>query len=227
MARAVIFDVDGTLVDSNDLHVEAWREAFSHYGKTFTHDEIHSQIGKGGDQLMPVFLSPDELERYGEELEALRVRVFTEQCLPRVKPFPRVRELFERLRADGLRIALASSAKKPELEAHMRMLGVESLVDATTCADDVDRSKPFPDVFVAALTALGKVKPEEALVVGDAPYDAIAARRAGMGTIGLLSGGFAAESLRANGVIAVYRDVADLLARYEDSPLALAPTARV
>jgi phosphoglycolate phosphatase-like HAD superfamily hydrolase len=109
----------------------------------------------------------------------------------------------------------------------MRALQVEDLVDATTPADDVDRSKPCPDVFVAALEGLHDTSPQDAIVVGDTPYDAIAAHNAGMQTIALLSGGFAAESLRANGAIAIYRDVADLLARYDASPLARYRAVRV
>jgi len=112
LLKAVIFDVDGTLVDSNDLHVEAWREALRCYGKEVTFEDVHGQMGKGGDQLMPVFCTDDELERFGEELEQRRVELFTSDYLPRVRPFPRVRELFERVRAEGLQIALASSAKE-------------------------------------------------------------------------------------------------------------------
>jgi HAD superfamily hydrolase (TIGR01509 family) len=221
LIKAVIFDVDGTLVDSNDFHIAAWQEAFRCYGKELTYRELHSQMGKGGDQLMPVFLSREELELFGSELEKLRVDLFTRKYLPRVKPFPKVRELFQRIKADELRIALASSAKKEELEGHMKNLRIEDLVDAFTSADDVQRSKPCPDVFQVALRRLGDVAPEEAIVVGDTPYDAIAARNAGMKAIGVLSGGFSEDSLRAHGVIAVYRDVADLLEHYDESPLAL------
>jgi HAD superfamily hydrolase (TIGR01509 family) len=220
LIKAVIFDVDGTLVDSNDLHVEAWREAFRGYGKELGFEEVHAQMGKGGDQFMPVFCSEEELERYGEELEARRVELFKSDYLSRVRPFPRVRELFERIRAEGLQIALASSAKEEELEQHKRSLGVEDLLEAATSADEVERSKPHPDIFQAALAGLKGVRPEEALVVGDTPYDVQAAAKAGMRTVGLLSGGFPEEVLREAGALEVYRDVSDLLDRYEESPLA-------
>ena len=220
MFRAVIFDVDGTLVDSNDLHVEAWREAFRRYGKELAFDEVHGQMGKGGDQLMPVFCSEAELDEYGEELERHRVELFAGRYLSRVRPFPRVRELFERIKADGLQIALASSAKEEELEQHKRSLGVENLLEAATSADDAERSKPHPDIFQAALAGLDGVRPEEAVVVGDTPYDAEAAAKAGMRTVGLLSGGFTEAALREAGAVAVYRDVSDLLDHYDDSPLA-------
>ncbi len=220
LIKAAIFDVDGTLVDSNMLHVEAWREAFGHYGKALSADELHAQIGKGGDQLMPVFLSRRELEQFGADLERLRAEIFTRDYLPGVAPFPGARALFERLRHDGTRIVLASSAKETEVERHQKTLGIAELVDAVTDADDVDRSKPFPDIFQAALARLDGVAPDEAIVIGDSPYDAQAATKAGLKMIGVLSGGFAEETLRESGAIAIYRDIADLLERYDQSPLA-------
>ncbi len=225
MIKAVIFDVDGTLVDSNDLHVEAWREAFRCYGKEVALDDLHGQMGKGGDQLMPVFCTAEELDKFGEELERRRVELFKSDYLPRVRPFPRVRELFERIKADGLQLALASSAKEEELEQHKKSLRVEDLLEAAASADDAERSKPHPDIFQAALAGLGGVSPAEALVVGDTPYDVQAAAKAGMRTVGLLSGGFTEEALRGAGAVAVYRDVSDLLDRYEESPLAKARAA--
>jgi HAD superfamily hydrolase (TIGR01509 family) len=206
--KAVIFDVDGTLVDSNLGHVEAWREAFAHYGKELSAEEVHAQIGKGGDQLMPVFLSQHELERFGQALEALRVEIFTRDYLPGVTPFPRVRELFERLKRSGVKIALASSSKEAEVEHHQKTLHVEDLVDVATSKDDVERSKPCPDIFETALARLDGVAPDEAIVVGDTPYDVIAAARCGMKTIALLCGGFPAEALREAGAIAIFDDVA-------------------
>ncbi len=220
LIKAVIFDVDGTLVDSNDLHVEAWREAFRGYGKELSFAEVHGQMGKGGDQLMPVFCTDEELEEFGEELEQKRVDLFTSEYLPRVRPFPRVRELFERVRAEGLQIALASSAKEQELERHKQSAGVADLLEAATSADDAERSKPHPDIFEAALAGLKDVRPAEAVVVGDTPYDVEAAKKAGIRTVALLSGGFKEESLREAGAVAVYRDAADLLENYDESPLA-------
>ncbi|HEV2802571.1 MAG TPA: HAD family hydrolase [Pyrinomonadaceae bacterium] len=219
MIKAVIFDVDGTLVDSNDLHVEAWQVAFKGCGKEVAFEELHEQMGKGGDQLMPVFCSREELDKFGEELERSRTQLFASDYLPRVRPFPKVRELFERIKADGLRIALASSAKEEELEQHKRNLRIEDLLEAATSADDAERSKPHPDIFQAALGGIKGVAPAEAVVIGDTPYDAMAAAKAGMRTIGLLSGGFTEEALRAAGVVEIYEDVADLLERYDESLL--------
>jgi len=220
MARFVIFDIDGTLVDSVDLHARAWQEAFRHFGKEVPVDDLRQQIGKGGDQLLPVFFTREELDRLGKELEQYRADLFKREYLPRVHAFPRVRDLFERVKADKKRIALASSAKKEELEALKKIANVEGLADAETCSDDIDRSKPHADVFHAVLEALGGPAPAEGIAVGDTPYDAEAAGKAGLGTVGIVGGAFSAEELRAAGCVAVYREPADLLRHYDRSPLA-------
>ena len=226
MIEAVIFDVDGTLVDSVDLHARAWQEAFAHFGKQFDFERVRYQIGKGGDQLMPVFLSEEELDEFGEELEQYRGELFKREYLPRVKAFPAVRELFQRVKAEGLKVALASSAKDEELKAYKRIARIEDLVEEETSADDAEKSKPHPDIFEAALERLGGMSPSAAVVVGDTPYDAEAASKAGLKTIGLLSGGFPEEDLRAAGCVRIYRDAAELLADYDASPLAKAEGER-
>jgi HAD superfamily hydrolase (TIGR01549 family) len=218
--KAVIFDIDGTLVDSVDLHARAWQEAFAHFGRQFPFEKIRYQIGKGGDQLLPVFLSEREIEEFGDEMTEYRGELFKRDYMPRVVAFPRVRELFERIRRDGKRIALASSAKKEELTEYKRIANIEDLVEDEASADDAEKSKPHPDIFEAALSRLGDVQPSEAIVVGDTPYDAEAAGKAGLKTIGFLSGGFPEEDLRAAGCARIYGDAADLLANYDTSPLA-------
>jgi HAD superfamily hydrolase (TIGR01549 family) len=222
VVKAVIFDIDGTLVDSVDLHARAWQEAFAHFGKQFPFEKIRYQIGKGGDQLLPVFLSGREIEEFGDELTEYRGELFKREYMPRVVAFPSVRELFERIRRDGKRIALASSAKKEELTEYKRIANIEDLVEDEASADDAEKSKPHPDIFEAALAALGDVQPSEAIVVGDTPYDAEAAGKAGLKTIGFLSGGFPEEDLRAAGCARIYRDAAELLSNYDTSPLASA-----
>ena len=214
--KAVIFDVDGTLVDSNDLHIEAWREAFAHYGIGLTYDEVHAQIGKGGDQLIPAFYSKEQVAKFGKALDSLRMEIFVRDYLPQVRPFPNVRDLFGRLHDDGLRIALATSSKEVELQTHVANLHVEDLVDYATSADDAEHSKPCPDIFKAALAGLDDVLANEAIVVGDTPYDVLAAARAGMKTIAVSSGGFAERTLLKAGAIGVYLDVADLLDHYDE-----------
>lgn len=219
MPIAVIFDVDGTLVDSVGLHAKAWQDAFGEYGRDIPFDDIRMQIGKGGDQLMPVFLSEDDIEAVGEELEERRGVILKERYLPNVEAFPGVRDLFEHLRAQGLRIALASSAKEDELETYKEVADIEDLIDEQTTSDDAENSKPHPDIFLAALEKLGNPDPENVIVVGDTAHDAEAASQAGLRTIGLLCGGFPEDGLWEAGCIAVYRDPADLLAQYDSSPL--------
>ena len=219
-AEAVLFDVDGTLVDSVDLHARAWQEAFEHFGRRIPFGQIRSQIGKGGDQLIKEFLSAEELQRLGKELDEFRSDLYKRKYFGQVRAFPRVRELFEELLRRGIRIALASSAKGDELGTYKRIARIEDLVETETSADDAERSKPHPDIFEAALERLGRdVDKARTLVVGDSPWDAMAARKPGLRTIGMLCGGFPETDLRQAGCIALYRDPADLLDRLEESPI--------
>ncbi len=220
MPKAVIFDVDGTLIDSVDLHAKAWQDAFREFGHEIAFDKIRGQIGKGGDQLLPVFLSKDEVAAKGEALDERRSEIFKQRYMPQTKPFPMVRELLERIQADGMQIALASSAKEDELEAYKKAARIEDLLQAETSTDDAEKSKPNPDIFEAAMQRLGDVDPAQVVVVGDTPYDAEAAGKAGLRSIGVLCGGWPADALERAGCVATYRDPADLLAQYDTSPLA-------
>src|SRR5919202_1954175 len=219
MPKAVIFDVDGTLIDTVDYHAEAWVRAFRHYGVEVGYDEVRRQIGKGGDQLMPVFLPKDRVEREGKEIEKFRTELFARDYGPRIRPFPCVRALFERIRHDGKRIAFASSCKADEIERYEKIADIADLLDGATTSEDAERSKPHPDIFEAALARIAPIGPGEAVAVGDTPYDAEAAGKAGLRTIGLLCGGFPEEDLKRAGCIAIYRDPEDLLKNYERSPL--------
>lgn len=222
MLTAAIFDIDGTLVDSVDLHAEAWQRAFHHFGHNeIEFEEVRSQIGKGGDHLLPVFLTRQEIEKFGDEIEKYRADLFRREYLHRVRPFPGVRALFQRLKADGYKLALASSSNKKDLEEYKRIANITDLLEADTSADDAERSKPDPDIFAAALKRLGKLRPEEAVVIGDTPYDAEAARKLGIRSIiGVLCGGFAEDDLRRAGCIEIFRDPEDLLERYPQSAFA-------
>jgi HAD superfamily hydrolase (TIGR01509 family) len=221
--NAVIFDMDGTLIDSVDQHARAWVDAFSDYHREVRFEDVRRQIGKGGDQLMPVFLSKAEISRIGKDLEAHRGKLLKARYLHQIKPFPAVRELFQRLIADGKQIALASSAKEDELSEYKKIANVADLLDAETSSADAEKSKPHPDIFQAALARLGNPDARRAIVVGDTPYDAEAAAKAGLRTIGVLCGGWSEDELKRSGCVAVFEDPADLLARYEQSPLYRAP----
>lgn len=220
MPKAVIFDVDGTLIDTVPLHAQAWADTFRQYGLDVPEDDIRGQIGKGGDQLMPVFLDPETIEAQGDQIEQFRADIFKDRYLSKARGFPRVRDLFQRIHAEGARIALASSCKADELGGYMELAGITDLVDAKTTSDDAERSKPYPDILEAALRELDGILPDEAIVVGDNPYDAQAAGKAGLKTVGLLSGGFPADELRRAGCIAIYKDPEDLLRNFDSSPLA-------
>jgi HAD superfamily hydrolase (TIGR01509 family) len=216
--ECVIFDVDGTLIDSVDLHAKAWVDALRDYGHAIAFEAVRKQIGKGGDQLMPVFLTPSELQKYGEDLEEHRSHILKDRYLPLMTAFPGVRDLFQRLIADRRSVALASSAKEEELAHYKKLANIADLIDAETSSDDADRSKPHPDIFRAALARFPDLDPGRAVVVGDTPWDAEAASKAGLRMIGLLCGGWTEDELRRCGCFAVYRDPADLLARYDHSP---------
>lgn len=219
MIKAVIFDIDGTLVDSVDLHARAWQEALREFGHDVPLEDVRQQIGKGGDQLLPVFLTKQEQLRIGTELESYRGKLWKSKYMASVRPFPQVRELVERILQDGKQIALASSAKADELEQYKRIAHVDDLIKKETSSDDAERSKPYPDIFEAAMAKLPGVDTAQAMVIGDSPYDAQAAGKIGIKSIGVRSGGFEEEQLRAAGYMVIYNDCADLLAHYGESPL--------
>lgn len=217
MIKAVIFDIDGTLVNSVDFHAEAWQRAFAKFGKEIPFQTIRSQIGKGGDQLLPVFWSEEELRKINKPMSDYRTQLYQTEYLPRVQAFPKVRELFQQLLAHGKKVALGSSAKGEELGAYKKIANIDDLVDTETSADDAEKSKPHPDIFQVALQKLGSPSPDECIVIGDTPYDIEAAAKAGIRTIAVRCGGFPEETLR--GAVAIFDDPADLLLRYEESPL--------
>jgi HAD superfamily hydrolase (TIGR01549 family) len=219
VARAALFDIDGTLVDSVDLHAKAWQEALSHFGKEVPYAAVRAQIGKGGDQLLATLLSPEELERFGEELDEYRGGLYRRDYLPRVTVFPQTRELLAHVKQRGVLVGLASSCNRSELGYYLRMVGGASLVDAATTADDADASKPHPDIFEACLDRLA-LDPEDAVAIGDSPYDAEAATRAGMAVVGVRCGGFDEALLRDAGCVEIYDGPGDLLGRFDSSLLA-------
>jgi HAD superfamily hydrolase (TIGR01509 family) len=215
---AVLFDVDGTLVDSNDLHAESWAKTFAHFGFDVPVDAIRGQIGKGGDNLIPALIEGLSDQRQ-EEMDSWRGDLFKRDYLDRVRPFPGVCALFERIRDRGLTIVLASSATTDDLDHHLKMLGCGDLVAGQTTSDDVENSKPDPDIFAAALKKAG-ADASAAIAIGDTPYDILAAGKIGLRTIGFRCGGFDEGALREAGAIALFDGPEDLLARFDESPLA-------
>ena len=218
MPKAAIFDIDGTLVDSVDFHASAWREALAKFGHQVTFEQARAQIGKGGDQLIPVFLSEAEQQDHGEEMEEWRGKLFKSKYLPLIRPFSAVPELLQRVRDAGLKVAVASSAKQSELETYLDIARVASLVDVATSSEDAEQSKPAPDIFQVALKKLG-IEGADAVAIGDTPYDAQAAGKASIVTIGMLCGGFTEAALREGGCVAVYPGPGALLACFDASPL--------
>jgi len=168
---------------------------------------------------MPVFLSLEQVEKQGKEIENFRGDLFKRKYLSQVRPFPSVRELFERILSDGKKIAIAFSAKKDELEHYEKLAKVDDLVQTAITSEDAAQSKPHPDIFLAAIERLGSPAHDRILVVGDAPYDAEAANKASVAAIGVLCGGFPEDTLRSAGCIAIYKDPADLLYQYQESPI--------
>ena len=217
--KAAIFDLDGTLLDSVDLHAIAWQEALLKFGHDVSFDQVRSQIGKGGDKLIPVFLTADEQRDHGKEMEEWRGNRFKTEYLPLVRPFSAVPELMRRVRDAGLRIAVASSAKKDEVDKYLDITRITDLVDLKTSADDAAESKPAPDIFEIVLKKM-KIAGTDAVAVGDTPYDAEAAGKAGIATIGVLSGGLTESSLRKAGCVEIFPGPAALLARFSNSLLA-------
>jgi HAD superfamily hydrolase (TIGR01509 family) len=209
--QAVIFDVDGTLVDSNDAHAAAWRDVLRDFGLERPFDDIRRLIGMGGDKLLPALtgISPDS--ELGKRITERRGERFRDAYLAGLRPFPAVRPLLVRIASDGFRIGIASSAKQEELDRLLRVAGVEDLIERRTSSDDVDASKPDPDALHAALAKL-RLPPAAAVMVGDTPYDLEAAARARIPAIAVRCGGWADADLA--GARAIYDDPADLLARY-------------
>ena len=208
--RVWLFDLDGTLVDSNQAHVDSWDRAFRRFGKEFPREKLEANIGKGSDKYLPSFLTDDEIKEFGDELDEYRSDLFRREYLPEIKPFPEVRELFHFLTESGRKIMLVTSGKETETKHYLKLLQIEKLVFGYTTADDTERSKPAPDIFEQA-RARAHASRAETLVIGDTRFDFEAAARARLDGIGFLCGGKSEEELCSAGARTVFRDPNDLL----------------
>lgn len=219
MFKAVLCDLDGTLLDSNHFHAEAWQRTFENFGFHADFETVVKQIGKGGDKVIPVFVPEDRIEELKKDLESFRKDLFHREYMDRIVPFSDAKNLLKRMRQEGLRISVASSTNKEDLHAFLMLLRIHALVEEHTTADDAEQTKPEPDIFQAALRKL-EIQPEEAVALGDTPWDVEAAAKAGIQTVALTCGGWTEQDLRDAGAIAVYRDPADVLRRFDGSPFA-------
>ena len=216
MPPAAILDVDGTLVDTNYHHTIAWYRAFRQNEVVLPIWRIHRHIGMGGDQLVTA-LGGEQLENEkGDDIRAAESVLYGE-LMSEVEPLEGARELIEDLKKRGHAVVLASSAKKHEVEHYLDLLDAHELADDWTTSDDVEATKPEPDLVVAAVEKAGG---GEAVMVGDSTWDCEAAKRAGLETIAVLTGGFSEAELRDAGALVVYSSIKDLRESIDETPLA-------
>ena len=192
--QGILFDIDGTLVDSNDSHARCWIEAFAHYDQHFDYETIFHQLGKGGDLLVPDLLRAREMRRFGDELKKYRSKLYREKYMPHVEPFPRVKELLGELHERGIKLTLASSSDEEEVEYYTQLLGVGPLIEGSTSKKDAEHSKPNPEIFLAALERAG-TDAERTITAGDTPYDILASHRIALPIAAVRSGGVEAALL--------------------------------
>lgn len=209
----VLFDVDGTLIDTNYLHAIAWSRAFREVGEWAPMNAIHRRVGMGGDQLVPKLLGHDS-----PEADAAHRRLFRD-LISEAVAFPDTKNLLKATREMGLVVVFATSSPKDQLDAMLDSAGLVDAFDERTTADDVSSSKPEPDVFLTAIDSAG-LDPRRTVAVGDSVWDVRAAQAANIGCVGVESGGFSRHELSEAGALHVYRDVSELLALIHTSPLA-------
>lgn len=215
MPPAAILDVDGTLVDTNYQHAIAWYRAFRQYDKLIPVWRIHRHIGMGGDQLVGALAGEDWEEEHGEDVRTAEKALYL-ALIEEVEPFEGARELIVDLKEMGSSVVLASSAKENEVDHYLDLLDARELVDAWTTSADVEATKPEPDLVQAAMEKAGG---GDAVMVGDATWDVEAAKRAGIQTVAVLTGGFSEAELREAGAVEVFESIEDLRKSVASTPL--------
>ncbi|MFL5653137.1 MAG: HAD family hydrolase [Ktedonobacteraceae bacterium] len=214
--HAVIFDVDGTLVNSNDAQAKSWVEALKEFGYSVPYEKVRPLIGMGGDKVLPETIGVQKDSEKGKQISKRRGEIFKEKYLPTIQAFPGAQKLLDRMREQGLKLAIATSAQPDELRPLLQIVGAADLIEDKTTSEDAKSSKPDPDVMQVTLKKVG-YPPNEVVMIGDTPYDIEAASKVGVGTIAFRCGGWNDADLA--GAIAIYNDPADLLAHYDSSPL--------
>lgn len=217
--EGILLDVDGTLIDSNHAHARSWSETLAEFGRPTPPETVQPLIGMGGDKLLPRLLGVSAESDDGRRFLERRGEIFRTSYVPTLRPTRGARALVERLRREGFRLIIATSAQEEELEVMLRQVGLDDLIPQRTSSDDAEESKPDPDIVQAALRK-GRLQPGAAIMLGDTPYDVEAAGRAGVDTVAVLTGGWNSEALQD--AIAIYEDPEDILRHFTASPFAAA-----
>jgi HAD superfamily hydrolase (TIGR01509 family) len=214
VARAVLLDVDGTLIDANYQHALAWYRAFRANGLVMPIWKIHRHVGMGGDQLVPALIGEEADAEKGEAIRESRKEIY-EELIEEVAPLDGAHELIADLKERGRTAVLASSAPEKEIDHYLDLLEARDLADGWTTDDDVEATKPEPDLVRAALVM---ARTDEAVLVGDTPWDIESARKSGIETITVITGGYSEQELRDAGAVGVYESVQELRAHLEEPP---------
>ncbi len=217
--QGILLDVDGTLVNSNDVQAQTWVRAMDEHGYHVSFEQVRPLIGMGGDKVLPETIGLSKKSEQGQQISQRRKALFMSEYLTRIMPFPQAWELLQHLRQQGFVLVAASSAEPDELEALLKRIHPQapSLFTRKTSAEDAGSSKPDPDVIHAALQQIA-MQPEQTIMIGDTAYDIEAATQAGVQTLAFRCGGWSDQDLQ--GALAIYDGPADLLAHYAQSPLA-------
>ncbi|HWD65796.1 MAG TPA: HAD family hydrolase [Solirubrobacteraceae bacterium] len=212
-----LLDIDGTLVDTNYQHSLAWFRAFRRHDITLGLWRIHRHIGMGGDQVVQALTDEETENTKGDSIREAETEEY-QKLIGEVQTMAGATDLIRELKRRGHRVVFASSSKQEEADHYLDLLEARDLVDAWTTSADVEKTKPAPDLVHAALEKVGG-EPDDAVLIGDAPWDVKAAEKAGVPTLAVLTGGFAIEELTESGAAAVYQSVEDLLSQLDDTPL--------
>jgi HAD superfamily hydrolase (TIGR01509 family) len=218
VASTAILDIDGTLVDTNYQHAVAWYRAFRQNDIVLPVWRIHRHIGMGGDQVIAALTDEETDDEKGEDIRAAEKALYM-AMIEEVEPFQGARELIKRLKDAGKTVVMASSAKDTEVDHYLDLLDARELADDWTTSADVEATKPEPDLVRAALDK-GDTEASDAVMLGDTPWDCEAAKRAGVATVALLTGGFSEQELTDAGAVAVFESISELLERVGETPLA-------